>query len=68
MKVAGFKHELAQLDHLIRTGQLYIAEHRRTIALAEREGRDCRRDRDLLAHLEAAQPILTAARERLLAS
>ena len=57
---------LAQIEHALRTGELYIAELRHAIALEEREGRDCRRDRGTLAHLETARQILIESRRQLL--
>ena len=58
-------HKLAQLEHHIRNGEIFIAERRHAIALAEREGRESQQDRDMLAHLLTAQTILLDARDRV---
>jgi hypothetical protein len=55
----------AQIDLQLRIGALFIADRHRTIALAEHAGRDSKRDRDLLAHLEVSRKTLIEARQRL---
>jgi hypothetical protein len=55
----------AQIDLQLRIGALFIADRRRTIERVESAGRDSKRDRDLLAHLEGGRQTLIEARQRL---
>jgi hypothetical protein len=62
---APHRDRSARIDLQLRIGALFIADRQRMIALAERAGRDTKRDRELLAHLESGRQNLIEARQRL---